>query len=224
MLSFKILKKEIGFTLLEVLLSLTILTLISIPMLSYFIQAYQYTTDSQNKTVAVNIARNIINYMENQNFRAMKAFLKIEKENVDGDISYTILDSSDCGKKLNISLDDSVAPTICTDSTGANCTDLFYKGTISGNLICTSVLNPIINNDTYDESNISIYLTDYHSDKNAVDRLQQDTPDNVFKVIVPSADDIDLQAKLMKVYVIVDWKENREKIILEGVISDEALR
>ena len=68
-------KKDQGFTLIEVLVSLTILTLIAIPMFSFFTQAYDYTTKNQNNTIGVNVARGVVEFMKKQNFEEMKSLL-----------------------------------------------------------------------------------------------------------------------------------------------------
>lgn len=213
MLSFKTSKKQSGFTLIEVLLSFTLLFIIVIPLMGYFIQAYDYTYQSQNKTVAINIARNIVHYLEKQNFSAMKTYLEIEKTS--NSSKYTILDWNDCGKKVHII------------STGSYDTPLFYEGNLPTDSVCTAVLKPMVNDQTYDENNISIFLTDYYDNASIKNLLTQDLSDTdldsqlntTLNSLTPSFDD-----QLLKVYVVVNWNKKREKIVLEGVISNEALR
>lgn len=57
-----------GLTIIEVLLSLTILGIIVLGVMQFFTQAYSFTNSNQNKTVAINVARNAMMYMEKQNF------------------------------------------------------------------------------------------------------------------------------------------------------------
>jgi prepilin-type N-terminal cleavage/methylation domain-containing protein len=64
----KILKNNHGLTLLEVLVSLTILGILLIGAMKFFSQAYSFTSSNQNKTIAINVARNAIMYMERQSF------------------------------------------------------------------------------------------------------------------------------------------------------------
>lgn len=203
MISLNTSNKEAAFTLLEVLLSITILSIIAIPMFYYFIQAYQYTTESQNKTVAVNIARNVMNYMEKQNF------LKLQ--------NYLNPDTSKMAKLDGASCDD--ASTI------------FDNGNPDDLTICKSVLQPIINNKPYGKDEISIYLTGYYEDKNIrksiLKELQQNpTPISLNNIIEQKMDSKEpsFKEKLVQVFVVVDWHEKREKIVIEGVISDESLR
>lgn len=63
--------KQQGFTLIEVLVSLTILGIVSVSILTFFNQAYDYTKRNESKTVGVNVARNVLFYIEQQNFDSM---------------------------------------------------------------------------------------------------------------------------------------------------------
>lgn len=192
---------------------MTLLLIIAFPLLSYFYNAYSYTTQSQNKTVAMNIARNIVHYLENQNFSAMKAYLETEKTS--NSSKYTTLDWNDCEKKVII------------NTVGSYETPLFYDGNLPAGSVCTAVLKPTINNQTFDENNIFIYLTDYYDDPSIPNLLTQDLTstdigtqlNSKLTGLTPSFKD-----QLLKVYVVVNWNEKREKIVLEGVISNEALR
>lgn len=57
-----------GFTLVEVMLSITILGIIAISMFTFFTQAYSYTKINEDKTLGTYVARNTLVYMERQNF------------------------------------------------------------------------------------------------------------------------------------------------------------
>lgn len=58
-----------GLSLLEVLISITILSILTITILSFFNQAYDYTKRNQDKTVGINVARNILYYIEQQDYQ-----------------------------------------------------------------------------------------------------------------------------------------------------------
>ncbi|MDU0200197.1 type IV pilus modification PilV family protein [Paenibacillus sp. MAH-36] len=60
--------REEGFTLIEVLAATVILSVASMAMLAFFINAMSYNKGNQNKTVMVNLARNALFYMEKQNY------------------------------------------------------------------------------------------------------------------------------------------------------------
>ncbi|UJF35983.1 type IV pilus modification PilV family protein [Paenibacillus hexagrammi] len=59
---------EEGFTLIEVLAATVILSVVSLAMMAFFLQAMSYNKSNQNKTVMVNLARNALFYMEKQRF------------------------------------------------------------------------------------------------------------------------------------------------------------
>ncbi|WP_217597606.1 prepilin-type N-terminal cleavage/methylation domain-containing protein [Cohnella sp. GbtcB17] len=65
---------EEGFSLIEVLAAITILSIVSLAMTAFFIQAMSYAKGNQNKTVAVNLARNALFFVEKQSFDAMKSY------------------------------------------------------------------------------------------------------------------------------------------------------
>ena len=63
---------ERGFTLVEVLLSVSILGIIFLSILALFNNTYDYTKRNESKTVGINVARNVLNYIENQDFKTIK--------------------------------------------------------------------------------------------------------------------------------------------------------
>jgi prepilin-type N-terminal cleavage/methylation domain-containing protein len=63
---------ERGFTLVEVLLSITILGIIFLSILALFNNTYDYSKRNESKTVGINVARNVLNYIENQDFNTIK--------------------------------------------------------------------------------------------------------------------------------------------------------
>ncbi|WP_163150257.1 prepilin-type N-terminal cleavage/methylation domain-containing protein [Anoxybacillus sp. MB8] len=64
-----------GFTLIEVLLSIVILSFVVSGMFMFFNNAMTYTAYSQSKTVAVNIARGVIHYMERLDFQTINTYV-----------------------------------------------------------------------------------------------------------------------------------------------------
>lgn len=61
-----------GYTLVEVLLAISILSIIFLSFFLFFTNAYQYTKENQSKTVGIHAARNAIIYLENQPFDDVK--------------------------------------------------------------------------------------------------------------------------------------------------------
>ncbi|WP_409301968.1 type II secretion system protein [Peribacillus sp. SCS-155] len=61
-----------GFTLIEVLVSISILGIIAASVMNFLAQSYDFTKKNESKTVGINVARNVLNYIEHQDFLAIK--------------------------------------------------------------------------------------------------------------------------------------------------------
>ncbi|HEY9577448.1 MAG TPA: prepilin-type N-terminal cleavage/methylation domain-containing protein, partial [Pseudobacillus sp.] len=61
-----------GVTLLELLLAMTILSIVLLTFTRFFYQAGTYNLSNQNKTVALNVARNAMMFLEKENFIEMR--------------------------------------------------------------------------------------------------------------------------------------------------------
>lgn len=86
---------EGGFSLLEVLAAIVILSVVSLAMTAFFIQSMSYAKGNQNKTVAVNLARYGLFYMEKVNYEEFKAYF--EKHDTLSPIDCTKLYQVTCG-------------------------------------------------------------------------------------------------------------------------------
>ena len=99
---FQLLKKDRGFTLLEVLLAIAILSIMFTAVMGFFSQSFTYTKQNESKTVGINFARNVLNYIEHQDFEKMKA-LKVG--NLHGGNCSSVSDGDgflvNCNKILN---------------------------------------------------------------------------------------------------------------------------
>ncbi|WP_211745404.1 type II secretion system protein [Paenibacillus sp. Marseille-Q4541] len=73
-------QKEQGFTLVEVLAATIILSIVSLVVVSYFMNALTYAKSNQNKTVMVNLARNALFYLEKQDFTKMDTYFRADEE------------------------------------------------------------------------------------------------------------------------------------------------
>lgn len=101
----RILRNRKGLTLIEVLLSITILGIIATSFLSFFNQAYSYTKKNEDKTVGINVARNVLNYFEQQDFDLIKdAYLS------DSSIEYKDIQIDNCDDKTS-----SITDTVFSD-------------------------------------------------------------------------------------------------------------
>lgn len=66
--------KESGFSLIEVVAALVILSIVTLALTAFFINSMDYAKGNQNKTVMVNLARNALVYMEKQPFEKIKDY------------------------------------------------------------------------------------------------------------------------------------------------------
>ncbi|WP_151733779.1 prepilin-type N-terminal cleavage/methylation domain-containing protein [Paenibacillus tengchongensis] len=74
-----------GFTLIEVLAAIVILSIVSLVLTSYFTNAMSYSKSNQNKTIMVNLARNALFYMEKQDFAKMQEFFVTDGHTLSAD-------------------------------------------------------------------------------------------------------------------------------------------
>ncbi|MDR6549665.1 type II secretion system protein [Paenibacillus qinlingensis] len=77
-------ERDEGFTLIEVLAATVILSVASLAMMTFFINAMSYNKGNQNKMVMVNLARNALFYMEKQRFNDVKNYFANVDEVEDG--------------------------------------------------------------------------------------------------------------------------------------------
>ncbi|WP_338777426.1 prepilin-type N-terminal cleavage/methylation domain-containing protein [Metabacillus sp. FJAT-52054] len=80
-----------GFTLIEVLISITIFSVLTIGMLQFFNQALNFSNKNEDKTLGIYVARNMINYMEKQSFSNINSFYVKET-------GATVIESPSCEK------------------------------------------------------------------------------------------------------------------------------
>lgn len=69
---FEFVKNSNGFTLIEVIASIALFTILTTSSLYIFQTAFFQTNQTQVKTSALNVARNTLMFMENQNFIKMR--------------------------------------------------------------------------------------------------------------------------------------------------------
>jgi len=67
-------KKEEGFTLIEILAALLILSIVALAFTAYFSNALTFSKSNQNKTIMSNLARSAVVYMQKQNFNQLEAY------------------------------------------------------------------------------------------------------------------------------------------------------
>lgn len=67
-------KKEEGFTLIEVLAAMLIVSIVALAFTAYFGNALTFAKSNQNKTIMSNLARNALVYMQKQSFTELKSY------------------------------------------------------------------------------------------------------------------------------------------------------
>lgn len=83
-------KNSQGFTLIEVLLSIVILSIIIVPLFNFFAQSLYHTKSNQQHTIATYAARNALVFVEKQGFEGFCAELNCDPENI-SDIDYDLI-------------------------------------------------------------------------------------------------------------------------------------
>ncbi|WP_416825531.1 PulJ/GspJ family protein [Ectobacillus polymachus] len=128
---------ENGLTLVEVLASITILSIITVGLFAVFPKSYSTIKQSQSKLVAVNIANGALHYMEKQDYDLLSNYLTSL-----GDGKVAIFDTADS------------CNTSYINSAISNTQFMIFPDTSS----CTKIMEPSINNVTYSNHNVQIYI------------------------------------------------------------------
>lgn len=227
----KLFKQEKGFTLLEVLISMSILSIVVIGMMSFFSNSFSYVKENESKTIATQIVRNMMNYMENQDFSKMEGYFHYVRD-PDNYSFLAELDQSFCNQPVTIETKGISSPSerIMIENVA-----LFDNRDR-----CHSIFNPIINNEAYNNDSISVYLMKYNEaeDMDAIKELIEqnnpaiaDLPNSLKKAIGNFEKDSALfepnefvQEHLLRVFVVLAWKENRDDVVIQGVLSHETIR
>ncbi|MBE2911937.1 type IV pilus modification PilV family protein [Anoxybacillus flavithermus] len=185
---------ERGFTLIEVLLSIVILSFVMGGMFMFFTNAMTYTSYNQSKTVAVNIARGVIHYMERLDFQTMKAHVD---DHITEQKPFVHFDASACSNRSLFPNEDVCkavfAPTVNNvtyDKEDVQAWIIPYDQTIWSNIKA----NP-----------------------------PSEFPDPL-KQTIQNEKEIKVNASnhLLRLYVTV--RSNNELIVLKGVIANESIR
>ncbi|KHL94020.1 hypothetical protein QW71_20310 [Paenibacillus sp. IHB B 3415] len=187
--------KEEGFTLIEVLAAIVILSIVSLVLTSYFTNALSYSKSNQNKTIMVNLARNALFYMEKQDFEAMGQYFNVKETSQSA--VHPVIEAEQCKD--------------------ASC--LYNNAGFINSAVLPEVLNPFINNIQY-EVNIT-YQAKLHEDmlagksssggKDAVDTRKQEMAPYLIPVQVEVTGPGGPNA-------------NTVSTVVEGYITDEKIR
>ncbi|WP_433945222.1 type IV pilus modification PilV family protein [Paenibacillus sp. SN-8-1] len=72
---------DLGYSLVEVLAALVILSIVTLAMTAFFTSSLSFTKGNQSKTVMVNLARNALVYLEKQPFDPIKKYYITDNNN-----------------------------------------------------------------------------------------------------------------------------------------------
>lgn len=139
--------RQQGFTLIEVLAAIVILSIVSLVLTSYFTNAMSYSKSNQNRTIMVNLARNALFYAEKQDFEAMSLYFQGKQAE---------------GANPAIPGHSSIKGLDCVPITEAAASCGAYQTVVTDTNALASVLNPVINNISY-QVNI-VYQVNLHQD------------------------------------------------------------
>lgn len=183
-----------AFTLIEVLLSIVILSFVVSGMFLFFTNAMTYTAYNQSKTVAVNIARGVIHYMERLDFQTMKAY-------VDKHITEQ-------------------TPFVHFDASACSNTSLFPDENVCKAIFSPTINNVTYNEEDVQAWLIPYDQAIWSQIKN---NPPSEFPDRLKQTIQQEKEmSEDVSNYLLRLYVTV--RSNNELIVLKGVIANESIR
>ncbi|MBP3966840.1 type IV pilus modification PilV family protein [Paenibacillus lignilyticus] len=187
---------ESGFTLVEILTCLIILSVAGLAMTGFFVHALSYAKGNQNKTVMVNLARNTLFYMQKQaDFDAMQTFFKSDQP-------------LGIGEERNV-----ISSSGCAAGSGT-CTN--YKDLVGDPQTLVYILNPKIND--------ILYHVTISFQENLYDSLDTRTasPDGgrIDKYLLP----IKVEVEEAEPHSSDNGPSKRERSEVEGYITDESIR
>ncbi|MDF9840163.1 MULTISPECIES: prepilin-type N-terminal cleavage/methylation domain-containing protein [unclassified Paenibacillus] len=125
---------ERGFTLIEVLAAIVILSIVSLVLTSYFSNALSYSKSNQNKTIMVNLARNALFYMEKQDYQKLNEYFQGKKAE---------------GATPEIPGHPSINAAGCVPLTSTTVSCSLYSNAVKDVQTLANVLNPTINGIAY---------------------------------------------------------------------------
>ncbi|MFX3623038.1 MAG: prepilin-type N-terminal cleavage/methylation domain-containing protein [Ectobacillus sp.] len=207
-------KCENGFTLVEILASITILSILTIGLLFIFPKAYFFTKENQTKTIAINLAHGVLHYFEKQDYDLLAGYRREL-----GDTETAILDTATICS----------APTTIKEPDGSRFHNIRLFPDAQS---CAKILAPTINNVTYDKRNIQVYLLPNNWGAAQIteiaNHIQAVHPKTPLAPITNGLSKLQKEraANMMPVIVYIDLNENddTEGILLEGSIADESIR
>ncbi|SEU14621.1 prepilin-type N-terminal cleavage/methylation domain-containing protein [Paenibacillus sp. NFR01] len=185
---------EQGFTLIEVLAAVVILSIVSLVLSSYFTNAMSYSKSNQNKTIMVNLARNALFYMEKQDYDGLKLYFMGREAS---------------GSTPAEAGHASITATACAPLTDTTASCGAYSQVVKDTLTLAKVLNPTVNNISY-QIDIEYQSALHQQMKSSGDQVERATADYLLPVRVRVQDPRS--------------GGNVKETVVEGYITDEKIR
>lgn len=197
---FTVLHPSRGFTLIEVLASIVILSTVAAGIFLFFTNAMKYTTYNQGKTVAVNVARGVLAYMERLDFTTLQQYVQTDMATTNK--PYTEINASNCRSSLFES------EQVCQAILRPTMNNVVYDETRLHVFVVP--YNDVTQWDAFVQSPPAEFPASLKK------KIAAETIEN---------QDVNLQKYLLKVFVIVRWGDDDDKAEwLEGVIANETIR
>ncbi|CAM4394992.1 prepilin-type N-terminal cleavage/methylation domain-containing protein [Saccharibacillus endophyticus] len=132
-------KKEEGFTLIEVLAAMLIVSIVALAFTAYFSNALTFAKSNQNQTIMSNLARNALVYMQKQDFVRLKEYF--------GSGSATVVKAGNGLNAQRVGITPETFGT-CTNATTGACAfrNMFENGNLQPVM---AVLQPTVNGIQY---------------------------------------------------------------------------
>ncbi|MED5051034.1 pilus assembly protein PilV [Anoxybacillus sp. UARK-01] len=189
-----------GFTLIEVLASIVILSAAATGIFLFFTHAMKYTAYNQDKTVAINVARGVLVYMEHLDFSSLKQYVQEEQNSTNE--PYATIDGSKC--QLSLFEDQQVCRALLQP----------MINNVQYNEQRIRVFLMPYNDSSQWEALKKAPPPEFPPSLRQ--KLQEETIEN---------NDSNLQNYLLKIVVIVRWGDSWEQSEwLEGVVANETIR
>ncbi|MCM3750061.1 type II secretion system GspH family protein [Paenibacillus pasadenensis] len=198
---------EQGFTLLEIMASIVILSIVALTLSGFFVQAMSYSKQNQNKTIAVHLARNALAYIQKEAYAPLHDYFTV----ADAGGGYPALEAAQC-----------------RPSGGCE----RYSEFVADTATLAHVLNPEINGVAYAvkityQPELAPYLELDPEEKEASALAASPTAGSIAPASGGAAGSSALSAYLMAVQVEVSSDtggRRSESVRVEGYLTDETIR
>ncbi|ERJ13805.1 hypothetical protein [Haloplasma contractile] len=189
-----------GASLIEIVAAIAILSITSLIIINMLFSNMRRDQANQEEAVLTNVASSSINYIKSTDFQTIYDLLQAE---INHNKPYYTINKDTCDELFEFNQDE-----------------------IN---ICRQVLGPTVNNQTYNEKRLNIYIFPYNNESH-IDYLQNSVTEDEFPNVVDryladltyNVDKVDLDTYMVRVVVVAESKKlGNNDVLLEGVMVDE---